>query len=87
MDDTFVAVGAPDGPLAEDRVYSMVELVEMPAIAMEKGASVRELLDGAYQRFDTALTPRFEVALLATVADPCVPFLVGLRPAYAAEPR
>ncbi|KRS18543.1 LysR family transcriptional regulator [Roseovarius indicus] len=66
MDDTFVAVGAPDGPLAEDRVYSMVELVEMPAIAMEKGASVRELLDGAYQRFDTALTPRFEVALLAT---------------------
>ena len=66
MDDPFVAVGAPQGPLAEDRAYDMAELTEMPLIAMEPGTSVRELLDGACQRIDRVISPRFEVAHLAT---------------------
>jgi DNA-binding transcriptional LysR family regulator len=66
LDDPFVVVGAPDGPLAEDRSYAMAELVAMPVIAMEMGTSVRELLDGACQRGGVALAPRFEVAHLAT---------------------
>lgn len=66
MDDLFVAVGAPDGPLAGDRTYAMAELTAMPFIAMETGTSVRELLDGACARIGTVLAPRFEVAHLAT---------------------
>ena len=66
MDDVFVAVGAPDGPLAVDRAYAMSELTAMPFIAMETGTSVRELLDGACARIGTVLAPRFEVAHLAT---------------------
>ncbi|MFN3210100.1 MAG: LysR family transcriptional regulator [Roseovarius sp.] len=66
LDDPFVAVGAPQGPLAEDRAYAMQEMLAMPLIAMEVGTSVRELLDGACQRAGVALTPRFEVAHLAT---------------------
>ena len=66
MDDPFVAVGAPGGPLAEDRIYPMAELVEMPQIAMETGTSVREFLDGACQRIGRVIAPRFEVAHLAT---------------------
>ncbi|MCR9110276.1 MAG: LysR family transcriptional regulator [Rhodobacteraceae bacterium] len=66
LDDHFVAVGAPEGPLGEDRPYDMVELMEMPVIAMENGTSVRELLDGACQRSGCAMEPRFEVAHLAT---------------------
>lgn len=66
LDDCFVAVGAPDGPLSEDRGYGMVELTAMPVIAMEIGTSVRELLDGDCHRLGIALAPRFEVAHLAT---------------------
>lgn len=66
LDDSFVAVGAPSGPLKEDRSYGMAELITMPIIAMEVGTSVRELLDGACQRHGLALSPRFEVAHLAT---------------------
>jgi DNA-binding transcriptional LysR family regulator len=44
----------------------MAELVEMPLIAMERGTSVRELFDGACQRIDKVVSPRFEVAHLAT---------------------
>ena len=66
MDDPFVAVGAPQGPLSEDRAYDLAELVDMPLIAMEPGTSVRELLDGACQRLDRVISPRFEVAHLAT---------------------
>ena len=66
MDDPFVAVGAPQGPLSEDRVYDLAELIDMPLIAMEPGTSVRELLDGACQRLDRVISPRFEVAHLAT---------------------
>lgn len=66
MDDVFVAVGAPHGPLAEDRTFAMAELTAMPFIAMETGTSVRELLDGACARIGTVLAPRFEVAHLAT---------------------
>ncbi|WP_278923939.1 MULTISPECIES: LysR family transcriptional regulator [Pseudophaeobacter] len=66
MDDAFVAIGAPDGPLAEDRTYDWSELVEMPFIAMAQGTSVRELLDSACLRLNRPLSPRFEVAHLAT---------------------
>lgn len=66
MDDPFVAVGAPGGPLAADRPYALRELVEMPFVAMAQGTSVRELLDGACLRIGHALAPRFEVAHLAT---------------------
>lgn len=66
MDDPFVAIGAPQGPLAEDRVYDLAELVDMPLIAMEPGTSVRELIDGACQRLEKTIAPRFEVAHLAT---------------------
>ncbi|MCA0963117.1 LysR family transcriptional regulator [Salipiger bermudensis] len=66
MDDHFVAVGAPDGPLRDARAYAWEELVEMPFIAMAQGTSVRELIDGACLRIGHALAPRFEVAHLAT---------------------
>lgn len=66
MDDEFVAVGAPDGPLAEDRSYTWSELIAMPFIAMAEGTSVRELIDGATLRLGQTLNPRFEVAHLAT---------------------
>jgi DNA-binding transcriptional LysR family regulator len=66
MDDAFVAIGAPDGPLKEDRTYDWAELVEMPFIAMAQGTSVRELLDSACLQLNRPLSPRFEVAHLAT---------------------
>ena len=66
MEDEFVALGMPDGPLAEDRAYGWAELVAMPFIVMETGTSVRELIDGTCQRFGHSLSPRFEVAHLAT---------------------
>lgn len=66
IDDAFVAVGAPGGPLAENRPYSWEEVSAMPFIAMAKGTSVRELLDGACLRIGKQLTPRFDVAHLAT---------------------
>lgn len=47
MDDQFVAVGRRDGLLAEDRPYTLAELIRMPFIAMAQGTSVRENLDGA----------------------------------------
>ncbi|TYC64158.1 LysR family transcriptional regulator [Rhodobacterales bacterium] len=66
FDDDFVAVGAPDGPLGQDRTYSWDEITRMPFIAMAEGTSVRELLDGACLRIGTSLSPRFEVSHLAT---------------------
>lgn len=66
MEDEFVALGMPDGPLAEDRAYGWAELVAMPFIVMESGTSVREIIDGTCQRFGHSLSPRFEVAHLAT---------------------
>ena len=66
LDDDFVAVGAPDSPLAAERTYALAELAAMPFIAMETGTSVRELVDGACLRNGTVLSPRFEVAHLAT---------------------
>lgn len=65
-EDAFLAIGAADGPLAEDRAYDWAELVEMPFIAMARGTSVRELLDSACLRLGRPLSPRFEVAHLAT---------------------
>ncbi|PRD42385.1 LysR family transcriptional regulator [Phyllobacterium phragmitis] len=66
LDDEFVAVGTSDGPLAEDRSYAWSELLDMPFIAMARGTSVRELLDGACLSIGRVLEPRFEVAHLAT---------------------
>jgi DNA-binding transcriptional LysR family regulator len=75
MDDEFVAIGHPEGPLAEDRVYGWAEIVGMPFIAMAEGTSVRELLDGACLRIGRSLAPRFEVSHLATT---CALVLAGL---------
>ena len=69
MDDPFVAVGTPDGPLAEDRPYKWSEIAGMPFIAMAEGTSVRELIDGASLRIGASLSPRFEVAHLATAGS------------------
>ncbi|WP_081852161.1 LysR family transcriptional regulator [Pseudorhizobium marinum] len=66
LDDEFVAVGAVEGPLAQDRVYEWEEVMTMPFIAMAKGTSVRDLTDAACQRHGYILTPRFEVSHLAT---------------------
>lgn len=66
LDDQFVAVGRTGGLLAEDRAYSLAELLHMPFIAMARGTSVRELLDGACARMGQPLEPRFEVSHLAT---------------------
>lgn len=66
LDDQFVAVGPPGGLLAEDRPYTLAELIRMPFIAMAPGTSVRELLDGACARIGQQLEPRFEVSHLAT---------------------
>ncbi|WP_265502882.1 LysR family transcriptional regulator [Paracoccus beibuensis] len=66
LDDQFVAVGPPGGQLSEDRAYTLTELMRMPFIAMARGTSVRELLDGACARIGQQLEPRFEVSHLAT---------------------
>ncbi|MCY3982441.1 MAG: LysR substrate-binding domain-containing protein [Roseovarius sp.] len=66
LDDKFVAIGGANSPLANERPYSWSEIVEMPFIAMAKGTSVRELLDGACLQIGVRLAPRFEVAHLAT---------------------
>lgn len=66
MNDPFVAVGTPDGPLAEERAYDWAEIAAMPFIAMAEGTSVRELIDGACARIAVKLSPRFEVAHLST---------------------
>ena len=66
MDDEFVAIGLPDGPLKDDRAYGWTELLDMPFIAMAPGTSVRELIDGACLAIGRDLSPRFEVAHLAT---------------------
>lgn len=66
LDDEFVAVGTRAGPLAEDRPYGWLEILEMPFISMAHGTSVREILDGACQRVSRVLEPRFEVSHLAT---------------------
>ncbi|MEE2861552.1 MAG: LysR substrate-binding domain-containing protein [Paracoccus sp. (in: a-proteobacteria)] len=66
LDDQFVAVGPPGGQLSEDRAYTLVELMRMPFIAMARGTSVRELLDGACARIGQQVDPRFEVSHLAT---------------------
>lgn len=66
MDDQFVAVGRRDGLLAEDRPYGLAELIRMPFIAMARGTSVREILDGACGLAGLQVEPRFEVSHLAT---------------------
>lgn len=66
MDDEFVAIGHPDGPLAADRPYKWAEIVAMPFIAMAADTSVRELIDSACLRIGASLSPRFEVSHLAT---------------------
>ncbi|WP_341862329.1 LysR substrate-binding domain-containing protein [Gymnodinialimonas sp. 57CJ19] len=66
MADEFVALGLPDGDLAEDRRYNWAELITMPQIAMAMGTSVRELIDSNCLQSGTTLTPRFEVSHLAT---------------------
>lgn len=66
MVDEFVALGLPDGDLAEDRSYDWTELIAMPQIAMAVSTSVRELIDGTCLQSGTTLTPRFEVSHLAT---------------------
>ncbi len=66
LEDRFIAIGRPDGALAEDRPYSWQEVVNMPFIAMAKGTSVRELVDWACQRIGHPLEPQYEVSHLAT---------------------
>lgn len=66
MKDEFVAIGHPDGPLADERGYPWSEIASMPFIAMAEGTSVRELTDAACLRIDSVMSPRFEVAHLAT---------------------
>ncbi len=69
LNDEFVAIGHADGPLSEDRAYDWAEIVAMPFIAMAEGTSVRELVDGACLRIGASLSPRFEVAHLATAGS------------------
>ena len=66
LEDSFVAIGHPDGPLAEDRVYVWREFTEQPFIAMARGTSVRAFTDAACAQAGLAVRPRFEVAHLAT---------------------
>ena len=66
LEDSFVAIGHPDGPLAEDQVYVWREFTEQPFIAMARGTSVRAFTDAACAQAGLAVRPRFEVAHLAT---------------------
>ena len=66
VDDEFVALGTPDGPLAEDRAYAWREMTSMSFVAMARGTSVRELVDTVCTRLGRSLEPRFEVSHLAT---------------------
>lgn len=66
VEDEFMAVGHPDGPLDEDRAYVWEELATQPFIAMARGTSVRALTDAACAQAGLTVRPRFEVAHLAT---------------------
>lgn len=66
LDDRFVAIAAPGGPLDEDRQYRWSELSTLPFIAMAKGTSVRTLTDATFTQLNTEFRPRFEVSHLAT---------------------
>ena len=71
LDDPFMAITPPRGPLAESRVsasrvHTWAELVALPFVAMSPGTSVRALTDAAVAQAGLALRPRFEVSHLAT---------------------
>jgi LysR family carnitine catabolism transcriptional activator len=65
-EDEFMAVGHPDSPLAERRIYRWEEFGRHPFVAMTIGTSVRALTDAAWAQAGVAIRPRFEVAHLAT---------------------
>lgn len=66
LEEPFLAVGSKDGPLDPEKSYQMADLIRLPFVAMAKGTSVRELLDGTCQQLGLTLNPRFEVSHLAT---------------------
>jgi LysR family carnitine catabolism transcriptional activator len=66
LDDPFMAVAGPGGPLGEPRAYTWAELVALPFVAMSRGTSVRALTEAAVAQAGLSLRPRFEVSHLAT---------------------
>lgn len=66
LEERFVAVGAPAGPLETERSYGWAELLALPFIAMTVGTSVRALTEAAAAQTGQPLRPRFEVSHLAT---------------------
>ena len=66
LSDKFIAVGAPDSFLKEDRTYHWEEILSQPMVAMSRGTSVRALIDAACAQNNLLFHPRFEVAHLAT---------------------
>lgn len=66
IEDDFMAVGAPGGPLEEDRPYTWQELTENDFVAISPGTSVRTLMEAALTQNGINLSPRIEVTHVAT---------------------
>jgi DNA-binding transcriptional LysR family regulator len=62
IDEPFLAVTAPSGPLAERTEVAIADLAGLPLMALPKGTGLRTALDAAFAR--EGLTPRiaFEAA-------------------------
>ncbi|MDG4719424.1 LysR family transcriptional regulator [Thalassospira aquimaris] len=66
LSDRFIAVGAPDSFLQEQRTYQWEEILAQPMVAMSRETSVRAVIDAACTQNNFLFRPRFEVAHLAT---------------------
>ncbi len=66
LEDEFVACGAMNGVLSDNRKYYLQEIISHPFIAMAAGTSVREIVDAACTQKNITFEPRFEVSHLTT---------------------
>ena len=66
VEDEFVAVSHPGGPLDDVQDCRWKEFDGRPFVAMVPGTSVRALTDAAFAQAGLSIRPRFEVTHLAT---------------------
>ncbi|MEU5261918.1 LysR family transcriptional regulator [Amycolatopsis sp. NPDC021455] len=73
LDEPFLAVTAPAGPLADRTAVDLPELGDVPLMALPKGTGLRTALDAAFAR--EGLTPR----IAFEAADPNVLVQLAMR--------
>jgi DNA-binding transcriptional LysR family regulator len=73
LDEPFLAVTAPTGPLADRTAVGLPELGEVPLMALPKGTGLRTALDAAFAR--EGRTPR----IAFEAADPNVLVQLAMR--------